>query len=86
MPLFLGAVSWLGVLALIDSHAERLPKFAYVPGMIQIVVAALFALTGLLYLRKSTRAKLLLGIAVASFLFELPIVIFAFAGFVAAAS
>jgi hypothetical protein len=79
VPLFLGAASWLGVLVLIDAHAEDLPKLGYVPGFMQIVVAVLFALTGVLYIRKSTRAKAVLGVAIGSLLLNLLLVVFLFA-------
>ena len=87
--LFLGAGCWLGVLILMESFRESsiaMPRIAYIAGLFQVFVSILLGVSGALYIRKSRRAKVLLVIAVACLIVELPLVILAFAGLVASNS
>lgn len=85
--LFGGACSWLGVTLLIGHLAgppTTLPGIAYVAGFAQIAVSLLLAAAGIMFLRRSRRAKVLLWLAIGSFVVELPLFMLALVGLMTA--
>lgn len=85
--LFCGACSWLGVTLLIGhlaGPATTLPGAVYVAGFAQIAVSLLLATAGIMYLRRSCRAQILLWLAIGGFVVELPLIVLAFAGLIRA--